>query len=125
MADNFNPITLILIREFGDLPQEIITDKDAVAYMKNTCPFVFRAYEAVTEEIMQTVSQWQPIGTQPDDQWVLLATTSGWVGEAVYGEDEENPQWRWKSDKPGLYVHENHKPLGWQSLPKSPESEAA
>lgn len=64
---------------------------------------------------------WQPIGTQPHDKGVILATTGGWVGEAVYGEDEENPQWRWKGAASRQYIHQNFKPLGWQDLPASPE----
>ena len=64
---------------------------------------------------------WQPISTAPIDEWVILATTGDWVGQAAYGEDKENPKWRWaESDD----VHPDHTPLGWMPLPP-PLSEPA
>ena len=63
------------------------------------------------------MSEWQPIGTQPVDEWVLLATTGGWVMQAVYGEEEENPRWRWGG---GPYVHPDTVPLAWMPLPSHP-----
>ena len=57
----------------------------------------------------------RPLKNAPVDEHVLLATTGEWVGEAVYGEDEENPFWRWIAEKGP--IHPNLKPLGWMPLP--------
>ena len=63
---------------------------------------------------------WHPIKEAPIDEWVILATWGGHVGEAIYGEDEEKPQWRWAH---GLnnFVHEKLTPLKWMPLPTHPD----
>ena len=58
---------------------------------------------------------WLPLSSAPTDEHVLLATTKGWVGGAIYGEDEEEPTWRWVDNKSPL--HPSIKPLGWMPLP--------
>ena len=58
---------------------------------------------------------WRPISTAPVDKCVLLATTGEWVGEAVYGENEDAPAWRWADGK--TPIHADLKPLGWMPLP--------
>lgn len=76
-----------------------------------------QAQEAWNNRRDLTTPKWHSIGTQPIDEFVILATTGGWVGEAVFGECDNN-QWRWKeSQEP---IHENHKPLGWMELPEHP-----
>lgn len=64
---------------------------------------------------MTDFPKFQPIATAPIDEPVLLATTGDWVGEAVYGEDEENPSWRWIAENEP--IHPNFKPLGWMPFP--------
>ena len=63
----------------------------------------------------QTFPQWRPISTAPVDEHVLLATTGGWVGGAIFGEDEEEPTWRWVDNTKPL--HPKFTPLGWMPLP--------
>ena len=62
---------------------------------------------------------YRPISTAPTDEWVILATSGDWVGQAIYGEDEENPTWRWVEGP----LHPDHKPLGWMPLPPPIQSE--
>ena len=68
-----------------------------------------------------TVSEWQPIEAAPVDEWVILATWGGHVGEAIYGEDEENPQWRWAPDPATVFLHPKLTPLKWMRLPSHPQ----
>lgn len=61
-----------------------------------------------------------PIKDAPIDECVILATSGGWVGEAIYGEDAEQPAWRWiHSQEP---LHPNLTPLGWTPLPAAIDS---
>ena len=60
--------------------------------------------------------EYRPLSETPIDEWVILATTGEWVGQAIYGEDEENPTWRWAT---GGVISPNLKPLGWLPLPPS------
>jgi hypothetical protein len=64
---------------------------------------------------------WLPIETAPVDAWVLLATSGEWVGQAIWGEDEENPFWRWHGGNDP--IHANLKPLGWRPLPPPIDNE--
>ena len=59
--------------------------------------------------------KWQPIETAPVDEWVLLSDSGGYVSQAIYGEDEENPRWRFPSN---IYLHENFQPLAWRPMPE-------
>lgn len=63
---------------------------------------------------------WRPIDTAPEDCCVLLATSAGWVGEAIMLRDDDTgePVWSWAAGP----VHPNHKPLGWMPMPTHPES---
>lgn len=67
------------------------------------------------------VPQWQPAETAPAGESVLLATSMGWVGEAIAPEHDEDV-WCWASGK-GL--HANHTPLKWMPLPEHPGKPAA
>lgn len=58
---------------------------------------------------------WHPIEKAPVDEFVLLADSGGYVSQAIYGEDEENPRWRLAS---GEYLHANFKPLAWMPMPE-------
>jgi hypothetical protein len=114
---------------YGELQILIDTIKAAVKNCEENIPKIYGFGNitiqtepgGVCEVIEVERTPWQPIGTQPTDEWVILATTGGWVGEAIYGEDEENPQWRWKGAASREYIHQNFTPLGWQPLPASPE----
>ena len=57
---------------------------------------------------------WRPLSTAPTDEWVILATSGGWVGEAIYGEDEDAPSWRWSQGQAPIT---SFTPLGWMPLP--------
>lgn len=65
--------------------------------------------------------EWRDIETAPIDEWVLLATTAEHVGQAIYGENEEAPQWRWAFQGYKERIHPNHTPLGWMPLPSPPK----
>ena len=56
----------------------------------------------------------------PIDELLILATTGGHVGEAIYGEDEEKPGWRWVAGLNNM-LHKNHTPVAWMHMPKHPE----
>lgn len=58
---------------------------------------------------------WHPIEKAPVDEFVLLADSGGYVSQAIYGEDEENPRWRLAN---GQYLHTNFVPLGWMPMPE-------
>ena len=58
---------------------------------------------------------WNKIENAPSDEWVLLADIGGYVSQAIYGEEEENPRWRLAN---GEYLHSNFKPLAWMHMPK-------
>ena len=60
-------------------------------------------------------SYWHSIDTAPEDQHVILATTGGFVGEAIMLLDETTgkQKWAWALGP----VHPNHVPLGWQHMP--------
>ncbi len=70
--------------------------------------------EKAEAEALKLTTRWRPIATAPLDEWVLLATTGEWVGEAIFGEDAESPSWRWAGEK--APIHANYTPLGWQPL---------
>ena len=57
---------------------------------------------------------WRGISTAPDDEWLLVATTGGWVGEAMTLEGA----WKWAS---GHAFHSDIVPLKWMPLPVHPE----
>ncbi|WP_089177185.1 hypothetical protein [Bosea sp. AS-1] len=61
------------------------------------------------------LSPWRDLASAPEDEWVLLATTGGWVGEAMVIEGE----WKWAS---GNVFHSDIVPLKWMPLPEHPES---
>lgn len=56
-----------------------------------------------------------PLRDAPEDEWVILATTGGWVGQAIWAEDATYPRWRWADS--GLYIHPDLTPLGWMPMP--------
>lgn len=60
-------------------------------------------------------SPWQDIATAPEDEWLLVATTGGWVGEAMHIASE----WKWAS---GHVFHSDIVPLKWMPLPEHPEA---
>lgn len=66
-------------------------------------------------------SPWLHLESAPEDQWVLLATTGGWVGEALMLRSEETGKqlWQWSS---GKRINEKLAPLKWMPLPEHPES---
>jgi hypothetical protein len=57
---------------------------------------------------------WQDISTAPEDEWLLVATTGGWVGEAMVVDGE----WKWAT---GNVFHSDIIPLKWMPLPEHPE----
>jgi len=59
---------------------------------------------------------WRSIDTAPEDQHVILATSGGFVGEAIMLRDEATgaQKWAWALGP----VHENHRPYGWKPLPE-------
>ena len=63
---------------------------------------------------------WHPIENPPIDEWILLADSGGYVSQAIYGEDEENPRWRLAN---GQYLHANFEPLAWMPMPEYPGSQ--
>lgn len=62
---------------------------------------------------------WRDLKDAPIDEWVILATTGDWVGQAIFGENEENPTWRWAFAKEPM--HPNLEPLYWMPLPAHPD----
>jgi hypothetical protein len=71
---------------------------------------------------MDAFPNFRPLSTAPIDEWVLLATAGGWVGQAIYGEDEEAPRWRWADST--APIHADLPPLGWMPLPPAIETPA-
>lgn len=61
---------------------------------------------------------WRPIHSAPEDTHVIIATSGGFVGEALMLMDEDTGQqkWTWALGP----VHPNHVPLGWMPLPSPP-----
>ncbi|WP_089177181.1 hypothetical protein [Bosea sp. AS-1] len=57
---------------------------------------------------------WQTIDSAPEDEWLLVATTGGWVGEAMVLDGV----WKWAS---GNVFHSDIVPLKWMPLPEHPE----
>lgn len=72
------------------------------------------ALEATASPVV-TDAYWHSIDTAPEDQHVILATTGGFVGEAIMLLDETTgkQKWAWALGP----VHPNHVPLGWQHMP--------
>lgn len=66
------------------------------------------------------VTGWRDISTAPKDENVILATTDGWSGEAIYMLDADGETWRWRWAGSFNPLHENHRPLAWQPLPSPP-----
>jgi hypothetical protein len=60
---------------------------------------------------------WQDISTPPEDEWLLVATSGGWVGEAMVLDGE----WKWAS---GHVFHSDIVPLKWMPLPEHPDTPA-
>lgn len=60
---------------------------------------------------------WRSIDTAPEDQHVILATSGGFVGEAIMllDDDTGRQKWTWAHGP----VHENHAPLGWMPMPSA------
>lgn len=63
------------------------------------------------------MSEWQPIETAPEDEWVILATSGEHVGEALFILFEDERYWKWAS---GFTVSPEHVPLAWMPLPPPP-----
>lgn len=65
-------------------------------------------------------SPWLDLDSAPEDEWVLLATTGGWVGEALMLRSEETGKqlWQWVS---GNRLNSKLTPLKWAPLPEHPE----
>lgn len=68
---------------------------------------------AVVEFVLAS-SGWRPLNTATEDEWILVATTGGWVGEAMVLDGE----WRWAG---GHAFHPDIVPLKWMPLPEHPE----
>ncbi|MEZ2410594.1 hypothetical protein AB6806_27735 [Bosea sp. RCC_152_1] len=54
---------------------------------------------------------WQDVTSAPEDEWMLVATTGGWVGEAMHIAGD----WKWAS---GHVFHSDIVPLKWMPLPE-------
>jgi hypothetical protein len=94
--------------------------RDSLEWMTDTATRL--AEVDATIAILRKGVSYRPIETAPVDECVILATTGGCVGEAVYGENAEDPTWRWiHADQP---LHPNLKPLGWMPLPPEIETPA-
>ena len=74
-----------------------------------------------------TGTEWLNVKDAPKEEWVILATTGGWVGQATleywgpngFGEPEgAELKWFWHGSKEP--IHDNHIPLGWQPMPAPP-----
>lgn len=57
---------------------------------------------------------WRSIDNAPEDEWLLVATTGGWVGEATVIDGE----WKWAS---GHVFHSDIVPQKWMPLPRHPD----
>lgn len=64
--------------------------------------------------VLAAVASQQPLDKAPTDEWVLLADSGGYVNQAIFGEDEENPRWRLAG---GGFLHPNFEPLWWMPMP--------
>lgn len=91
----------------GDLLSELADD------FLVTANFVMSAPAAPAPEPVA----WRPIHSAPEDTHVILATSGGFVGEALMLRDEDTGQkkWTWALGP----VHANHVPLGWMPMPSS------
>jgi hypothetical protein len=80
-------------------------------------PSMRRRHDDKTRDIVEFVlaaTGWQPLSTVPEDEWLLVATTGGWVGEAMVLDGV----WKWAS---GNVFHSDIVPLEWMPLPEHPE----
>lgn len=82
----------------------------------------FAAYQQERE----VVKAWRPIESVPIDEWVLIAATPDWVGEAIVYVDTDSDDsgrevrtYHWAS---GKEFHPAIKPTQWMPLPKHPEA---
>ena len=71
---------------------------------------------------MSDRDEWQPISTAPEDDWCLMATSDGTVGEAMWLADEETGAqvWYWAGF---VAVHASHTPTHWRPLPPPPKGD--
>lgn len=58
---------------------------------------------------------WREIATAPEDEWILVATTGLWVGEAMVLDGE----WKWAS---GHVFHSDIVAQKWMPLPEHPDA---
>lgn len=65
-------------------------------------------------------SPWFDLSDAPEDEWVLLATSGGWVGEALMlrSEDTGEQRWQWVSGR----LNSQITPLKWMPLPEHPDA---
>lgn len=66
-------------------------------------------------------SPWLDLDSAPEDEWVLLATTGGWVGEALMLRSWETGEQRWQWST-GNRLNSKLTPLKWMPMPEHPES---
>lgn len=74
---------------------------------------------AALPEGQDPATVWRDIGSAPEDERILVATSGGWVGEASLADGE----WRWSGS--GHVLHSNTVPLKWMPLPEHPDALAA
>lgn len=91
----------------------ILDHRDLVGLMRRA------AFSPPQQAGSETGEAWRSIETAPEDEHVILATTGGFVGEALMLRDENTgtQKWTWALGP----VHQNHVPLGWQPMPDAPK----
>lgn len=76
---------------------------------------------SVMPRVVAPADPWLDLASAPQDEWVLLATTGGWVGEALMLRNEETGEqrWQWVS---GNKLNSKLIPLKWMPMPAHPEA---
>lgn len=68
----------------------------------------------------EAAGKWLPIESAPEDDAVLIYTTSGWIDTAYYVADEDTGERIWEWFGAGK-IHPKHTPTHWMPLPDPPE----
>lgn len=72
---------------------------------------------------------WRDMESAPNEEWVIIATDGGWVGQACrewygpngLGEPQDGElRWFWAGSNNLQPIHEKHKPIKWSPMPKHP-----